>query len=262
MSCYRCGRYGHYASECYARTGIKAGGGGAYHCFRCGRKGHFASECYAKTSVEASKEELYRCFRCGRQGHFASECYARTSVKQGYSSRFSDDDGPDDGPDEDYLTCERMGYSFAGAQVGQGCPPSKKARSGVYVLKASNGLHYVGKSNDIDTRIEDHAEGEGASCIASAGAVQEVKVLTTGQQDDLESWERNETLLRMKQHGIDRVRGWMFTSEKLTEAEKECAFRQICEKFDLCRRCGREGHFADVCYAATRADFSGDSNPL
>jgi predicted GIY-YIG superfamily endonuclease len=63
-------------------------------CFRCGRAGHWASDCYAKTNV--NNEELLDfeeyddtdtdtdtddgCYKCGRNGHWASECYAKTDV--------------------------------------------------------------------------------------------------------------------------------------------------------------------------------------
>jgi hypothetical protein len=42
-------------------------------CLKCGRDGHWASQCYARTSVIV-------CYRCGREGHIAPQCYARTHV--------------------------------------------------------------------------------------------------------------------------------------------------------------------------------------
>lgn len=67
-------------------------------CTTCGRKGHFASKCYAKTDIlgneivyESSDDESddsdnerfsedIVCFRCGRDGHYSSGCYASYDV--------------------------------------------------------------------------------------------------------------------------------------------------------------------------------------
>ena len=62
-------------------------------CLRCGRNGHFAPRCYARThsnggAIDAGESESETesssdddsCHRCGRDGHYASGCYARTSV--------------------------------------------------------------------------------------------------------------------------------------------------------------------------------------
>jgi hypothetical protein len=75
-----------------------------------------------------------------------------------------------------------------------------------------------------------------------------VNTLTTGSTSDLESWERNETLQLMRVHGIHRVCGWMFTSIHLSKEQKQQAFGQSCEKFDLCWSCGRTLHTAKDCF--------------
>ena len=90
--CTQCGRPGHFAASCCAKTDV-CGNELVYsedeseseddeqECYRCGRQGHYASECYASTTVK--KSTTSGCHRCGRQGHYASECYASTTVKHG-----------------------------------------------------------------------------------------------------------------------------------------------------------------------------------
>ena len=64
--CYRCGRQGHWTTECFATTHVKgsiitdAAGSGGFPlqqrdcCPRCGRTGHMVSACYAKTHMNGS----------------------------------------------------------------------------------------------------------------------------------------------------------------------------------------------------------------
>lgn len=232
-------------------------------CFRCGRKGHYADECYANTSVGGKRfysnrhyydddEPDLQCFRCGRTGHFADSCYAKTRVNgvplssqcsSGYSS-------------------SRPAFFPSPVRMNEAPMKLPRKREGVYVLQMSGDtLQYVGKSTDIDSRINDHREGFGALCIPKGMpgmGMTEIAPITSGSTDDMESWERNETLTRMKLYGISKVRGWMFTSTNLSEDDKRSAFRQICEKFDLCRRCGRNSHFAEECFAATADSWAND----
>jgi len=68
-------------------------------CMRCGREGHFAHDCYARTDVKASTgKSTVTCYRCGRSGHYVSQCYARTSVD---GEELDDDDDGDDDDDEE-----------------------------------------------------------------------------------------------------------------------------------------------------------------
>ena len=54
--------------------------GASDRCMRCGRTGHWAKDCFARTEVDASPPPQVVCFRCGRPGHIAPQCYARTHV--------------------------------------------------------------------------------------------------------------------------------------------------------------------------------------
>jgi len=65
-------------------------------CFRCGRNGHFSSECYSNWSYKGDlidDSEEYSlldrssknvCYRCGRYGHFYKKCFAKTHIKGYY----------------------------------------------------------------------------------------------------------------------------------------------------------------------------------
>jgi predicted GIY-YIG superfamily endonuclease len=77
--CFKCNRYGHWSSECYAKSVVDDDGDmserRSQNCSSCGRPGHDASRCNAKTGV---KQDI--CHRCGRPGHWESECYAKSIV--------------------------------------------------------------------------------------------------------------------------------------------------------------------------------------
>ena len=111
----------------------------------------------------------------------------------------------------------------------------------------------MGKSAGIAERLRQHAAGEGAAC--AKGFLRRISPLTP-HMHDLEAWERAETLARMRKHGIASVRGWMYTAPELGQYLREHAYQQICERFDLCRRCGREGHFAAACAGAARPPWA------
>ena len=182
------------------------------------------------------------CFRCGRRGHWISNCYASTDVHGAPIDDDCDDDSDEESDHEQQRNPRKREL--------------ERTTAGVYALVTSRGMQYVGKSDNVNDRINMHRQGNGARCLeGSGGNFTKVPLLTQGQSHDLESWERDETLTRMLRHGIDNVRGWMFVSKTLSEEQRESAFNQVCERFDLCRKCGRNSHFASACFAKSRAHW-------
>lgn len=126
------------------------------------------------------------------------------------------------------------------------------SEEGVYVLRFTDGskpLFYVGKSSNIQMRIQQHTQGQGAACTTGREFTR-VPCLAP-DMTDMESWERSEVLERMHQFGMDSVRGWKFTLRTMPLAQRVSAFDDVCERFDLCRRCGRGSHFIRECEALT-----------
>ena len=79
---------------------------------------------------------------------------------------------------------------------------------GVYVLRLRDGKYYVGCSNNKRRRIGEHREGrgEGTEFTEKHAVIEEIEPLTE-PMTNLNLWELQETLTRMKKHGIHSVRG-------------------------------------------------------
>ena len=186
-----------------------------------------------------------RCPCCRQFGHAADEC-PRADLAPQFVGR----------------PTRPSPYTLGGARKGSravepfrlGLGEGRASDVGVYVLELKGGRYYVGKSMGIAARLRQHAAGAGASC--AHGFLRRVAPIAP-RSSDLEAWERAETLARMHRHGVSLVRGWMYTCPTLTPALRDHAFHQICEKMDLCRRCGRPGHFITACQGGARPRWAG-----
>jgi hypothetical protein len=92
---------------------------------------------------------------------------------------------------------------------------------------------------------EAHRAGAGAAFTRAYPVEAEVDPAT--YIADTESWERAETLHRMRVSGIGAVRGWMWTTVRLTHAHRVEFRRQLAERFSACRSCGSLDHFIEQC---------------
>lgn len=124
----------------------------------------------------------------------------------------------------------------------------------VYVLRLNaivNGkpCYYVGKSECKARRIEQHKSGQGlcAAWVKHCRGVATVEPPLT-EPEPMGSWEQRETIARILKHGFNNVRGWEWVSCEDFASHDYIVFKRLMfGTEDLCRKCGRKGHYASNC---------------
>ena len=135
---------------------------------------------------------------------------------------------------------------------------------GVYRLevKGASFKYYIGKSGDIESRLETH-RSKGANgkrevvCLKASTSFERIGLMFPGGYDDLDDWERKETLLNMYEHGMDNVRGWRFCYRTHSDAQRKEILGNICSMKNSCYTCGKVGHFGYKCTETHYATWAG-----
>lgn len=197
----------------------------------------------------------FMCQRCGRNTHFTIDCYARTCVhgsildsdSERKSTKTTKTTTTTTTTTTDTTTTtttttvqvkKRKIYNIVSDPVG--------SVECIYVLELEGGRYYVGRTSNKVARMNDHSRGNGASWTRRYGVVREIKPVTP-KNDDIESWERAETLELAHRFGIDFVRGSVWTTIYMSFIQRSDFILHICERKNLCRKCGEGGHMISDC---------------
>jgi predicted GIY-YIG superfamily endonuclease len=122
----------------------------------------------------------------------------------------------------------------------------------VYVLELEGGFIYVGKAIDVDKRLKDHMNGLGSKFTKIHKPTGKLLPLLGTLKGSGDGPERDETLRQMLRRGAKNVRGWRYCNSKNhSKRDLRDIEYNIRELLDLCRRCGRSGHFATGCRLTT-----------
>ena len=125
--------------------------------------------------------------------------------------------------------------------------------SDLYVLALEDGKYYVGKTNNLEKRIEEHRDGEGSIWTKKYAPINVVQIIHDCGRFD----EDNYTKSYMKKYGINNVRGGSYTQIKLSNEQINLLETEIKGLNDECFKCGKKGHFAKDCGDET--DFEEES---
>jgi len=127
------------------------------------------------------------------------------------------------------------------------------ATTNIYVLRLQGGKYYVGKSDNVAKRYQQHLAGSGSAWTKLHRPVSLVKTIenvSPFQEDAI-------TKEYMAKYGTENVRGGSYVQLDLDDFQKETLNREKWGAKDLCTQCGRSGHFVKDCYATK--DVSGNA---
>lgn len=129
-------------------------------------------------------------------------------------------------------------------------PGKLQMTTNIYVLRLRSGKYYVGKTDNVEKRFQDHMNGSGASWTRKYKPIAIERVIKNASHFE----EDKVTKEYMAKHGIDNVRGGTYVTEVLSDAQEEALNGEIWQAKGCCKQCGRKGHFVSSCHAKTNVN--------
>lgn len=122
----------------------------------------------------------------------------------------------------------------------------------IYLLSCEKGKYYVGKSNSIEFRIEEHFKSNGSEWTKIYKPIKVKKLFP-----DCDSYDEDKyTIKYMSIYGINNVRGGTFSNIKLNKQEQEMICKMINGANDRCFLCGSSEHFISDCPEKVKSDLA------
>lgn len=115
----------------------------------------------------------------------------------------------------------------------------------IYVLRLTEGHYYVGKTQNVEMRYQQHRSGNGAlwtQLHAPTELLESYKTTNLFEED-------RKTKEVMALYGIDKVRGGTYTTETLDPYTIDFIQKEIWAGQDCCTRCGCRSHYVTECTA-------------
>ena len=118
----------------------------------------------------------------------------------------------------------------------------------IYILKCENDKYYVGKTINLQQRIQDHFDFFACAWTKLHKILHVDYVYQNCDPFDEDKY----TIKYMSIFGIDNVRGGSYSSISLTREDKNAIEKQIAGAMDMCFYCKKVGHFSKDCEDAAR----------
>lgn len=113
----------------------------------------------------------------------------------------------------------------------------------LYVLKLEGNNYYVGTTDNLYRRFDEHCSGQGAKWTSLYKPIDIVFTLDNPTKFD----ENNYTKEYMIKYGIDKVRGGSYCNIQLNDSQLNTLRQELNTATNSCYNCGQSGHFSKRC---------------
>ena len=114
------------------------------------------------------------------------------------------------------------------------------APTAIYKMNLEGGKKYVGKTTNVDRRMDQHFSGNGSKVTKKFKPI-DAKVVDEVPGFFSDAVEQDYTEEYINKYGYENVRGGMYTNSKTLKKSSPK------KKTVICYKCGRQGHYANQC---------------
>jgi predicted GIY-YIG superfamily endonuclease len=118
-----------------------------------------------------------------------------------------------------------------------------KTEEKIYILKLENEKYYVGKTNNLIERLNNHYYGNGSYWTCKYRPVTIIDVIDCKSKFD----ENNYTKEYMIKYGLNNVRGGAYSNIELTLSQREVLKLEFASLKNSCYNCGSPCHYIGDC---------------